>query len=268
VTEPIADLLETEWTNLIALAEGFDDRDWETKTELPGWTVKDCYSHIVGTELSLQGHPLPEVDLSQFDHLTAPSAVVTEPPVAVRRPVPGADVLAELREVSGERMAELRALPPEKWDEVGPTPVGEAPYREFMEVRTFDCWMHEQDVRRALDRPGNDDGPVAEHALKRCGLALGFVVGKKAAAPDGTSVVFDLSGPLARKIAVAVDGRAKVVPEVPADPTVTLSMSTTAFWCLGGGRWQPESVLADGSVSIEGDVGLGERVVRSMNFMI
>ena len=44
--------------------------------------------------------------------------------------------------------------PPTKWDEEGFTPEGPGPYRQFMAIRVFDCWYHDQDIREALDRPG------------------------------------------------------------------------------------------------------------------
>jgi len=272
VTEPIVDVLAAEWQALADLSADFTEADWDTPTELPGWTVKDNYSHIAGTERAMQGVAPPQVDLSGLDHLTAPSAAFTEPAVAARRATPGADVRAELVEVTGERLDELRTLPAERWEQVGPTPIGEVPYREFMNVRAFDCWMHEQDVRRALGRPGHVEGPVAEHAMGRCTKALGFVVGKKAAAPEGATVVFEIEGSLARTLPVVVqNGKASVVDAATVDPatsTVTLTMDQETFWCLGGGRWSPDDVLAGTKVTLSGDTELGERVVRSMNFMI
>jgi uncharacterized protein (TIGR03083 family) len=268
MTDPIVELLGQQFTAMDALAADFSDDDWVTPTDLPGWTVKDCYSHVIGTESILLGDPSPEVDLSGLDHLTAPSSAMTEPAVHARRDNSGAEILAEFKTVIPRRMAELNGFPDERFDEVGFTPAGKAPYRDFMKIRAFDCWMHEQDVRRALDRPGHTDGPVAEHAMGRCSMAAGFVVGKKAGAPDGSSVVFDITGPMARQIVVVVDGRAKVVDDVPADPTATLTMDQETYWCLGGGRWEPTETLAAGRIEFAGDKELGEAVVQAMNFMI
>jgi uncharacterized protein (TIGR03083 family) len=270
VTEPIVDILEAEWTALVTLGETFTEGDWDQHTDLPGWSVKDCFSHVAGTERSLAGEPTPEVDLSGLDHLTAPSAAFTEPAVAVRRPLAGAEVLADLREITGIRLATLRAMAPEEFDAVGWSPVGEVPHREFMAVRAFDCWMHEQDVRRALGRPGHQEGPVAEHSLGRCFKALGFVVGKKAAAPEGAVVVFELTGPMARTVTVTVrDGRAHTEEGSPSGrATATLTMAAEELWCLGGGRRDPDRALAEGLVATTGDDALAAAVVRSLNFMI
>ena len=95
------------------------------------------------------------------------------------------------------------------------TPIGQADYRRFMQIRVFDCWVHEQDVRDAVGRPGHEDGPVAEQAVDEIVRALGYIVGKKAGAPEGSSVTIELTGPVARSIHVAVDGRAAVVDRLP-----------------------------------------------------
>ena len=93
-----------------------------------------------------------------------------------------------------------------------------------------------------------------------------FVVGKRVAPPDGTTVLFAVIGVMGRKVGVRVDGgRAAPVATGPADePSVTLTMDQEAFWRLGFGRVEPARVVATGEVRIEGDVALGHRVLDSM----
>ena len=87
-------------------------------------------------------------------HVPNPFGEMNEAWVEARRTVPGAEVLAEFVEITDRRLDALRAMPAEQFDEVGWSPVGEVPYREFMETRVLDTWAHEQDIRRALGRPG------------------------------------------------------------------------------------------------------------------
>jgi uncharacterized protein (TIGR03083 family) len=267
VTEPIVDVLENEWAAIAALASTFSDEEWELPTALPGWTVRDNVSHVIGIERSLLGDPAPEVDLGHIDRIAGdPFASIIECWVEARRTTPGPEVAAELDEVVVRRLEQLRSMTDEDFDRVGWSPIGEVPYRRFMVVRVFDCWMHEQDMRRAVGREGHLEGPAVDVALEHFTTALGFVVGKKAGAPQGSSVVFDVDGPTRRRYGVAVEGRAQLVDPAPDDPTVTISLPLTSFVALGGGRWSAEEARAAGELEITGDIELGERVLANMGF--
>ena len=77
-----------------------------------------------------------------------------------------------------------------------------------MRVRIFDCWMHEQDIRDAIDRvPATPTSRAGRRlALDEMAASMGFVVGKLGGAPDGSRVRLELTGPLSRTINVAVEG--------------------------------------------------------------
>ena len=263
--EPVIDLLADSWASIGDLIADLDEDDFATASPLPGWTVQDCISHVLGTERGLLGDPAPEVDVSHLEHVVTPFQQLMEVWVEDNRGRSGAEVRDQFTEVIPRRLEQLRAMTPGELAEPGWSPVGEVPYREFMKVRVFDCWMHEQDVRRALGKPGHESGPVADSALENITAALGFVVGKKAAAPDGASVVFRTTGGNQIERAVVVDGRAKVVPDAPEDPTVVLTMPFTTFVALGGGRIDADQAMEEGTV-VEGDTELGRRVLENMAF--
>ncbi len=136
------------------------------------------------------------------------------------------------------------------------------PYREFMMVRVFDSWMHEQDMRRALGRPGHLTGPVVDASLERFRAALGFIVGKKAAAPQGAAGVIATTGDNEQ----VVDGRATLVADPPPSPTVRIVLPFETFIALGGGRWNLEDALGAGGAELSGDEELGRRVLANMAF--
>ena len=138
-----------------------------------------------------------------------------------------------------------------------------------MTVRVFDSWVHEQDVRHALDRPGGSGNAASAISLDRVQGAMPFVVGKKAGCAEGTAVRFDVAGPGndARAFTVAVEGgRARPVGDEAA-PTVTLSLSSIDFVRLGCGRATAAQVEAAGGVGMEGDTEVGRSVLGAMNFM-
>ena len=124
----------------------------------------------------------------------------------------------------------------------------------------FHSWVHEQDVRLGLDRPGGSGGRASAMSIDRVQGAMGFVVAKQAACPDGTSVRFDLSGPGgdARTFSVAVAGGRGVQPEQGSPeargagaPTVCISLSALDFVRLGCGRATAEQVEAAAGIGLE-----------------
>lgn len=264
--EPIVALLRSEWTAIHDLCAPLSDAEWATPTALPGWTVQDNVSHIIGVERMLAGEAAPAVDVSHLAHAADPFAQAMETWIEARRSWTGAAVLADFDEITDQRITALQAMTDEEFAKVGFSPVGEIPYRDFMRVRVFDSWMHEQDIRRALGRPGHLTGPEVDVALERFEGALGFVVGKRAGAPDGSSVVFVVEGPTPRTYAVVVDGRAALVPDPPADPTATITLPLETFVALGGGRWDGAEAQASGTVRVEGDDALAGRVLAGMGF--
>jgi uncharacterized protein (TIGR03083 family) len=263
-----AALAET-WGSLASVCGGRRESDWNLPTACPGWSVKDQLSHLIGIERALLGEPEPEWDEAPGDHVKTPFAASNEKWIAARRGQPGEAVLTEFRDITNLRLGTLGALSEDEWAHVGPTIVGDVPYAEFMKTRVFDSWVHEQDVRVALGCTGGSGGLASTIALAQVQGAMGFVVGKKAAAPDGTVVRFSVSGPAldARQLSIGVEGgRARPVSP-DAAPTVTLTMSSIDFLRLGCGRVVAEDLEASRAIGIEGDQALGMRVLGSMNFM-
>ena len=189
-----AALAET-WDSLAGVCHELSTTEWGLATECPGWDVKDQLSHLIGIERALLGEPAPAWGGPVGPHVKNDVGAMNERWVAVRRPLPGAAVRAEFVEVTRTRLAQLAARSEEDWAAVGFSPVGEVPYAVFMEVRTFDSWVHEQDVRRALDRPGGGGNRASALSLDHVQGAMPFVVGKQAKCADGTAVRFEVSGP-------------------------------------------------------------------------
>ena len=264
MSDPIIELLEAVWDSIAQLGADLSEEQWDTPTECPGWSVRDQVSHIIGLERMLAGEkPEPAATESGLEGIAA----FNEGQIAPRRTRPGAEVLAEMSDICARRLAMLREMPDEKWDEVGFTPIGDAPYRTFMHIRVFDCWSHEQDMRRALGIPGHLTGPVVQHCLDWHTRNMGYVVGKKAGAPDGSTVVFAIDGDADGPRCVAVtDGRAK--PSAMVDnPNVTVRTDVDTYNALCCGRTNPAGSLADGLVTFAGDRELGERVVLALPYV-
>ena len=124
-------------------------------------------------------------------------------------------------------------------------PFGTTTWGDLLAIRTFDIWVHEQDVREALERPGGLDSGAAALAVSQLFAALPRIVAKDAAIEPGNAVVLDLTGPTVGRAGARVeehDGKARGIPlftgdaeEHPDVVTTSLTMSTAVAGRLAGG---------------------------------
>ena len=254
------------WAELAALGHQLSDEEWAAPTECPGWSVADNLAHLLGTESVLAGRPNPPA--VEAPYVKNPIGELNEAWVGSWRGRPPAELLAAFEAVTAERLATLEAMTDEELERPGPSPIGQVPYATFMEVRLMDCWVHEQDMRRAVGRPGDEDSPAAEVSIDRLLGSLGVVVGKRAAAPEGATVVLELTGPVERvRGLVVVGGRAQLAGATAA-PTVHLRTDSQTFVRLNTGRLAGREAEAQGLVTLDGDTELGHRVLDNLAAMI
>lgn len=264
--------LFASWDAIAALLADVDEEQWRTATALPGWDVHDVVAHMVGAESMLLGLATPEsdVDLETLGHVRNFVGAMNEPWVRSLRGESGAELLARFRDVTARRRTALSAMAIEDWNAPTQTPAGPDSYGRFMRIRVFDCWMHEQDIRAALDRaPGERElsGADARVSLDEMAASMSFVVGKKGQAPDGSRVLLKLTGPLSREIRVAVDGRAALVGDFGgAEPTTVVTLDGLQFTRLAGGRDLVDYRPAD--VEYAGDTVVGKRIVENLAYVI
>lgn len=268
----VLDGLFASWDELDALVDGLPEAGWRTPSAVTRWDVKAVISHILGTESFLQGIPTPEsdIDVMTLDHVRNDIGALNECWVRHLAVESGAEVLRQFRVVTAVRRSVLAAMGESEWNAESFTPAGPDSYGRFMRIRVFDCWLHEQDIRVGLQRPPTDaelDSPAARLSLDEMAASMGFVVGKLGKAPDGSRVLFDLTGPLAREIKVSVDGRAVVVDDFDGQaPTATIRLDALQFTRLCGGR----ALCPDRSeqVDLAGDTELAGRIVERLNYVI
>jgi uncharacterized protein (TIGR03083 family) len=266
----IVEALREEWTSLGALLAELSDDEWELPTPLPGWSVKDNVAHIVGTEAMLAGEPGPDVEIDREanPHVRNDIGVFNEQWVEAMRPVPPSEVRARFDDITTRRLATLDAMSEDEWNAESFTPAGKDTFGRFMQIRVFDCWLHEQDIRDATGRPGNETGLAVEVVLDEMATALGFVVGKKAGATTGQRVTFALTdgGAVVRRFHVEVGERAAVVDEPTGPPTVVLTMPVGVMTRRCAGRVGPDDLLDQ--VVIDGDLDLASRILANQSYTI
>ncbi len=260
------------WDDIAALLDGLPETEWQAASPLPGWDVKALVAHMIGTESFLSGiaSPQPDIDVSALEHVRNDIGAMNECWVRHFGGESGASVLERFGAITDSRRTALTSMSDDDWNAVTPTPAGMDSYGRFMRIRVFDCWMHEQDIRAAVQRPSSDDdldGPASQLVLDEIAATMGYVVGKLAKAPDGSRILFELTGPLARGIRVSVDGRAQVVDDFGGqEPTATIRLDGLQFTRLAGGR--PMSAARARDIELGGDKDVAERIVERLNFVI
>ncbi len=98
--------------DFVALLEQVPEDDWTTPTDLPGWDVKALAAHTAHLEGVLAGNPEETADVGEPPHVTGLMGLYTEIGVVNRRDRSGAEIVAEIREVTDRRYEQLRADPP------------------------------------------------------------------------------------------------------------------------------------------------------------
>ncbi|MEV6526191.1 maleylpyruvate isomerase family mycothiol-dependent enzyme [Longispora sp. NPDC051575] len=242
----------------LQLAHQFSPADWDRRTECPAWSVRDIVSHLVGAEQWVLGDR-PEYDLPDLDHVRTDFDRWTEVHVLQRRDVPPATLLAEFQEVYDRRSAQLAAQ--DGADEV-PTPWGfDAPVDHAVATRIYDCWTHEQDLRRAVGRPGNLDSPAARVVRSQLLHALPRLVAREARAEPGQVVRLEVTGQLSFDTDIAVDPDGLGVARASTGhASVVLNTSWETFARLCSGRLPANRA----PVTYLGNVELGLRVAQSL----
>ena len=171
--------------------------DWQVQSLCPDWKSRDVVQHLAMMERVMAGwvpDSSDEVpDFGRVAHFTEEMAGLDDAAFA-----------GQVAEIFAVRRGDLAKLTQDDIDRPSWTPVGVKTFGRFLEIRVFDFWVHERDITTPLGWPTDDSGPRAEISLAEVTGSLGYIVGKRIGLPDGSSIVFHLTGPLARDLSVVV----------------------------------------------------------------
>jgi uncharacterized protein (TIGR03083 family) len=241
-----------------SLTARMDATRWHTQSLCPDWDMRGVIDHLGMMERVMTdwlpesaGDPPP---LDRIGPYQNEMATLDDGAFAAR-----------ISEIFASRRADLAGLTEADLARQSWTPVGPRTYGGFLEMRIFDFWVHERDISTPIGWPTDDTGPRAEIALAQVETSIGYIVGKKIGLPDGASMVFHLTGPVKRHLAVVVDGRARAVDHVE-HPDVELTTDTLTFIQLAAGRIDPQRQIDAGLVTWTGNAELGDRAARNLRF--
>ncbi len=235
------DLIDVWRDVMVDLRDAAARAPWRAPSILPGWSVADIVAHTLWIERSQLGltDPPHEPDWPQLTHVSSTFGRITEVPVDLRRTRTRDEVLTEFDQTMTAREASLRHLRATDPDASVRNPLGSmTTLDDLLSMRIFDAWVHEQDIRLAVEDPGHLDTPAAHVAAARMRGSLGRVWGKGVDAPVGATVQVTCTGPgvtFNDTVVRSADGRARACDPV-AEPTVALTMSFPAYVALACGR--------------------------------
>ena len=167
---------------------------WSLPTPCPGWSVADLVAHTIDIDSMAVGEPAPdhEPNWDQLPHVKGPSNQFTERGVDFRRGSPPATLLEQMLSAANNLSDFLLTQSPTinlPWVK------GEVAKEQFLSMRAFDIWAHDQDVRIAIGAPQNLMSNPGKDAAQRMFETLPFIWGKKMGVPPGESLHLVFTGP-------------------------------------------------------------------------
>ncbi|WP_062348799.1 maleylpyruvate isomerase family mycothiol-dependent enzyme [Herbidospora yilanensis] len=227
-------LFPAERRALLEVLDGLSPDDWTRPTVCPGWDVHDVAAHLLHDYArrlsgSRDGHRGD--GFRDGETLPVFLARVNDEFVRAARAFSPAVLLDQIRHLGVQLDAYWGAT-----DLDGPADLDvswaatDVPSPAWLDVaREYtECWVHQQQIRDAVSRPGalGDDlaGPVADTFARALPFAL-----RGLARDEGTSVVLKVDG--REWSAVWRAGRWRMGA---GDPAAEVAMDFDTFWRLGG----------------------------------
>lgn len=235
------------------LGAGLSAEQWTAPTACVGWTVADMVAHLIDIEQVLLGDARPEhePDWDTLPWVDRDLSRFTEIGVDARRSRAQAEVIAELRDTTERRMAQLEAGPHDL-DTLVPGFFGkETPLGRQLSRRIFDSWVHLQDMRMALGISEGWDSIAAR-------VTRGQLI-------DGADHAWSTldKGPLDAVCIVLTDiGETISLGESPE--ITTISLTWPDFFARTCGRVHSDDAGFRSRVSIDGNFDLAARLLSGI----
>jgi uncharacterized protein (TIGR03083 family) len=229
----------------LTLAGELSPTDLAERTGCPLWTVGDIYTHLIDAETGVLADP-----------------VAGPPPVRATRPDPDRPLVDRMRDVYALRSEQMSGLtvPAEGAEPTGARQASERRLR----MRVLDCWVHEQDIRVAVGRPGNLESPAGRMVHVMFRESLPHTIAGRSGAPEGSRIRFEVvAGPLpfASDILVSAGGLGRQIEADPAaTPDASVRTDGITFVQLCGGR----TLSGSAELRLGGDVDLARRVTTAI----
>ncbi len=231
-------LLTEERTALLELLAALAPADWRRPTPCPGWDVRDICLHVLGEDLGRLSRGRDGDTTGLIDKAGEYRTFVTELNASNERWVAAARRLSprmvrELLAFAGPLVdeyhagLEMEAPASVAWAGPGPVPAWFEVARYFTER-----WVHQQQIRTAVGRPGLDGPGHLGPVLRTFVWALPHHYREVDAAP-GTTLALELTGSGGGEwTLVRYAGGWELEPGIPAHPAGRVAVPAGDAWRL------------------------------------
>jgi uncharacterized protein (TIGR03083 family) len=256
---------------LLDVLGSLEPSDWARPTVCPGWDVKDVAGHVLHCYLRrLSGTRDRHRTLTIGDGEDLPGALARANEVFVvgaRSLSPR--VVQELLALAGpqldamwrERDLEATADLDVWWAAPGvPAPVWLDVARDYTEF-----WVHQQQVRDAVGRPGGAEPELLHPVVDTFARALPHTL-RACAPPVGTAVELRVSGPAGGAWTVTCLASGWTLGEEPCrPPAADVELDADTFWRLATRGITPEKAAR--SAQVGGDRQLGAAILSILSII-
>lgn len=269
--EPVhtLDLFPVERRQLIDLLESLSEREWALPTVCEGWSVKDVALHVLGDDMGVlsrkrDGHSSATERLDSWEELVAFLNDWNERWVDAARRI-SAPLLIELLGRMGDDLHQYFASldphemgGPVSWAGPAPAPVWLDVAREYTER-----WLHQQQIRNAVKRPGAKEPEMFAPVLATFVHALPQTF-RDVDSPEGTHVKLTIAGESGGEWSVVREAKGwGLYVDVASKPDALVSIDQERAWRL----FTKGIDKMESDAKVKGDRALGERLLDTVSII-
>lgn len=265
--DQLLEIWHTAAQNVVSLCEPLTDEQWHAVTPCPNWTVADIVAHLIDVQSMVAGDARPDVniDWEKYPHATSELDRVNEIGVEFRRGQTKDVTLAEYLAILQRRLDQIQHVYGDVLSPLGNT----ISIERLLSMLIFDTWVHEQDIRIAIDQPGGMDSPAAHVAANIMFGGVAKAWGKSIAPGVGKTLRVTVTGPdMESDATYVIDERGHAVACESEVADVHLVMSWPDYFLIAAGRIDPLDSSLRNRIRVLGEPDLVNQTLREINVAV
>ena len=271
----IVDLFPAVRDALLELLSGLSEEEWSRPTVCAGWSVKDVALHLLGDDVGRLSRKrdsfggaafVPQADADFEAQLVAFINEANERWLQATRRISPHLLCDLLRFMGGETQRYFQSLDlfqidePVSWAGPDPAPVWLDIAREYTER-----WLHQQQIRDAVEKPGLKERRIFAPVLDTFVRALPHTF-RDVDVAEGAQVKLIISGDAGGEwYLVRGDGKWSLYLDADAEPAAAVVMDQETAWRLFTKGISKDEASANATLS--GDRSLGMKVLDTVSII-